>query len=606
MNIFYIAFLLLLSIPSTSFGIFLSKLALHNKTEQTVYFSPYHQQEFPRFKAKQSAETVAIKSGESVEVEKPTMKLLYTRVGLVSFNKSLLQESLTHREYVNLEHFSIGVTAGEAFIIKSFNDQPYVDSAFNKATGKMKKAFSKTVRKKSNTRDSSIQVRLSNDICDQEKAFIQKREKRVKKALKKIIGPVSGDNIPHVAIMGSGGGYRALIGYWAALDALNKIGIWNTCMYASGVSGSTWLLSALYGSEKSLDTFTDYLQPRLKKNLLKQNIYKTHTMRKLLHRKPDFTMVDIWGMLISKALLDVDSSMGLNTKLSNIAPFIDNGSMPLYICTAVHRGMKEVKWFEYTPYEVGSQDYEAYIPARYAGARFNKGICIEPSFKEYPLGLHCGVFGSAFAMDAQRAAAEIDNKFLDLVVMKTRLSGVQLSTGSLTNFMKGIETTGMGKSEYLKLVDSAYEINIPMPPCIRRKPDIIIVINLPETIKKDEAGVLRKAIEDAKKRGYSMPEYNPEGIHDSPITVLRPEPGSDAPVIIYLPNIHKTYPTTKLAYNKKEFNSLYKPMKKGIIDSKDIIYDVYKEVWNRKNSRSENINEEVFEEIADELIAEAA
>ncbi|MBL4587982.1 hypothetical protein JKY79_01415 [Candidatus Babeliales bacterium] len=188
MNIFYITFLLLLSVPSTTFGIFLSKFTLYNKTDRPLYFAAYHQQEFPKFKAKQVDDPISIEPGKSVEIEKPSMKLLYTRVGLLSFNKQLLEQSLTHREFVNLESFSIGVTAGETFIIKSSDGQPYVDNSFNKATDSMKKILTKTLRKNQNLinlykLDSAMKFVIK-------KKHLYRREKNVlKKLSKKLLDP---------------------------------------------------------------------------------------------------------------------------------------------------------------------------------------------------------------------------------------------------------------------------------------------------------------------------------------------------------------------------------------------------------------------------------
>ena len=46
---------------------------------------------------------------------------------------------------------------------------------------------------------------------------------------------------PTVAIIGSGGGYRAAMALSGAMKALQDIGILDCVTYISGVSGSTWL-----------------------------------------------------------------------------------------------------------------------------------------------------------------------------------------------------------------------------------------------------------------------------------------------------------------------------------------------------------------------------
>lgn len=45
---------------------------------------------------------------------------------------------------------------------------------------------------------------------------------------------------PNIAIIGSGGGLRAVIGMSAAMTALKERGILDSTMYTAGLSGSAW------------------------------------------------------------------------------------------------------------------------------------------------------------------------------------------------------------------------------------------------------------------------------------------------------------------------------------------------------------------------------
>ena len=47
---------------------------------------------------------------------------------------------------------------------------------------------------------------------------------------------------PSIAIMGSGGGYRAMVGYSGAIRALKEIGVFDCATYTVGLSGSTWFV----------------------------------------------------------------------------------------------------------------------------------------------------------------------------------------------------------------------------------------------------------------------------------------------------------------------------------------------------------------------------
>lgn len=53
-------------------------------------------------------------------------------------------------------------------------------------------------------------------------------------------------DIPTVAIGGSGGGYRAMIGFAAFIETLQKRGAFDVVSFIAGVSGSCWTISSLY------------------------------------------------------------------------------------------------------------------------------------------------------------------------------------------------------------------------------------------------------------------------------------------------------------------------------------------------------------------------
>ncbi len=48
------------------------------------------------------------------------------------------------------------------------------------------------------------------------------------------------DEVPNIALLGSGGGERAMVGLLGSLVQLDKAGLLDCILYLSGVSGSTW------------------------------------------------------------------------------------------------------------------------------------------------------------------------------------------------------------------------------------------------------------------------------------------------------------------------------------------------------------------------------
>ena len=86
-------------------------------------------------------------------------------------------------------------------------------------------------------------MRFSLSLCENEKQFRMRRKRKVLKTLQSIMSgksPNSLDETPTVAVMGSGGGIRAMVGYLGCLKALEDMGVLDAATYLSGLSGSTW------------------------------------------------------------------------------------------------------------------------------------------------------------------------------------------------------------------------------------------------------------------------------------------------------------------------------------------------------------------------------
>uniref|UniRef100_A0A9J8A8L1 PLA2c domain-containing protein n=1 Tax=Cyprinus carpio carpio TaxID=630221 RepID=A0A9J8A8L1_CYPCA len=54
------------------------------------------------------------------------------------------------------------------------------------------------------------------------------------------------DAVPNIALLGSGGGQRAMVGLLGSLVQLDKAGLLDCVLYLSRVSGSTWCMASLY------------------------------------------------------------------------------------------------------------------------------------------------------------------------------------------------------------------------------------------------------------------------------------------------------------------------------------------------------------------------
>ncbi|KAK1160426.1 cytosolic phospholipase A2 zeta-like [Acipenser oxyrinchus oxyrinchus] len=99
--------------------------------------------------------------------------------------------------------------------------------------------------KKFTTSKSSelLDVRLRSSLCQEETHFLELRRPLVAQALKKALGlkkDLDPKQVPVVAVLGSGGGTRAMTSLYGSLLGLQDLGMLDCVTYLSGVSGSTW------------------------------------------------------------------------------------------------------------------------------------------------------------------------------------------------------------------------------------------------------------------------------------------------------------------------------------------------------------------------------
>ncbi|KAM8921274.1 cytosolic phospholipase A2 delta-like [Pelodytes ibericus] len=257
-----------------------------------------------------------------------------------------------------------------------------------------------------------LDVRLGFDLCDEERAFLHKRQKVVSAALKKVLQlkqDLVGEEVPVVAVMATGGGARAMSALYSHLCGLQKMGLLDCVTYIAGASGSTWTMSKLYeDSEWSQSQLAGSI------NTAKQHVTKKKTStfsmgqlkyyRQELRRasqegqKPSFT--DLWGLMLESMF-----HHGRNEcKLSDQKAALENGQNPLPIYLAMN--VKEDKistvdfkeWCEFTPYEVGLLKYGASIKTEDFGSEFYMGRLM----KRHPEPRICyfqGLWGNVFSLN---------------------------------------------------------------------------------------------------------------------------------------------------------------------------------------------------------------
>lgn len=299
-------------------------------------------------------------------------------------------------------------------------------------------------------------VRISDDLCNEEQIFLRKRKIHTAGALAEYLGldpseEVHPDDVPIIAMCGSGGGLRALVAGTSSYLSAKEAGLFDCVTYTAGVSGSCWLQTLYYSSmgRQSHAQILTHLKHRLDVHIAyppaaltllssaPTNKFLLGGIVEKMRGVPDadFGLVDVYGLLLAARLLVPKGELAVNEydlKVSNQRKHVDDGAHPLPIYTAVrheipvqdqeidgavHQGVKGqekeawFQWFEWTPYEFFCEELGAGIPTWAIGRRFDKGHSVWRdnglALPEIRVPLLMGIWGSAFCATLSHYYKEI-------------------------------------------------------------------------------------------------------------------------------------------------------------------------------------------------------
>uniref|UniRef100_A0A665U0R1 PLA2c domain-containing protein n=1 Tax=Echeneis naucrates TaxID=173247 RepID=A0A665U0R1_ECHNA len=180
------------------------------------------------------------------------------------------------------------------------------------------------------------------------------------------------DSVPHIALLGSGGGQRAAVGLVGSLYQMKKDGLLDTLLYLGGVSGSTWSMSSLYSDPQ----WSTNMNTAVSK-LSGPGVELEQALGWLIERAKEehFSLTDVWGALTSAAFM---KQMDLR-HLSDDAG--QNATNPYPIYSAIENsfsdGPIEGKWFEMSPHESGFPEMGLFIETSLLGSKFQDGRLLE-------------------------------------------------------------------------------------------------------------------------------------------------------------------------------------------------------------------------------------
>ncbi|MCJ1288324.1 hypothetical protein MMC26_007679 [Xylographa opegraphella] len=296
----------------------------------------------------------------------------------------------------------------------------------------------------------SARVRIGKELCREEQNFQRRRKEYVTLALARYLGipeaEIDPEDVPTIAMCGSGGGLRALVAGTGSYLSAQEAGLFDCITYTAGVSGSCWLQALFHSSlaGQNHQRLVEHLKRRLGIHIAfppaALNLLTTAPTNKFLlsgfveklkgDPDADFGVVDAYGLLLAARFLVPRGELAVDArdlKLSSQRAFVDDGANPLPIYTAVRHEipLDEVKtikeelggaassetkelakqeswfqWFEFTPYEFWCEELDAGIPTWSLGRKFQNGTDVPREnglmLPELRIPQLLGIFGSAF------------------------------------------------------------------------------------------------------------------------------------------------------------------------------------------------------------------
>ncbi|NWT59933.1 PA24A phospholipase, partial [Erythrocercus mccallii] len=240
--------------------------------------------------------------------------------------------------------------------------------------------------------------------------------------------------VPVIAVLGSGGGFRAMVGFAGVMKALYESGVLDCATYIAGLSGSTWYMSTLYSHPdfpaKGPKEINEELMNSVSHNPLllltpqKVKRYIDALWNKKSSGQP-VTFTDIFGMLIGETLIHDR----MDTTLSNMKEKVNNAqcALPLFTCLHVKPDVSELMfadWVEFSPYEIGMAKYGTFMSPDLFGSKFFMGTVVK-KYAENPLHFLMGVWGSAFSILFNRVLG-VSNSHNEGPTMEEELENIRL------------------------------------------------------------------------------------------------------------------------------------------------------------------------------------
>ncbi|XP_068089359.1 cytosolic phospholipase A2 gamma-like [Hyperolius riggenbachi] len=225
-----------------------------------------------------------------------------------------------------------------------------------------------------------------------EESFVKARKNNVTQALmKQGYNMKAHSDPPTIAVLGSGGGLRAMVSFLGTLSKLAELKLLDLVTYIGGTSGSTWCMSSLYKNE-------NWTNVEVLKNMEEQLFKKPFSLAtswkktKAAYLRAEHSLTDLWAF----AVVYYMTKEIIEEKLSDYKNTCGNGSTPYPVFSAVEKYTGT--WCEFTPHVCGFPKYKSFVDTELLGSKFEAGTLSEKQH-ERKLSYLRGLWGSAPASD---------------------------------------------------------------------------------------------------------------------------------------------------------------------------------------------------------------
>ncbi|RXN28682.1 cytosolic phospholipase A2 gamma-like protein [Labeo rohita] len=346
------------------------------------------------------------------------------------------------------------------------------------------------------------EVRIKHSLNKKEEEFVVKRREAVFQSLQKLKIHCSQDEVPRIALLGSGGGQRAMVGLLGSLVQLDKAGLLDCILYLSGVSGSTWCMASLY-QEPDWSTNLKIVKDKIIKRLSGPRVSLTDALAKLkkyYYENDIFSLTDIWAvMAITEYVKEIDEHTLTDQQ-------DQHNKDPLLIYTVIDVQSKQCRdgdaWFEISPYEAGYSLTGAFVKASSFGSQFDNGCKI----KDQP------EMDMLYLQDSNCPPVDKCSQVLmDLADMNLSvLNGTDpraLDESIRTTLKDKTVPAALLESETRDYIDAGLLLNSPYFSVLREERNIDLIISL-DFSEGDPFATMRETADMCKEQNIPFPEVN--------------------------------------------------------------------------------------------------